>query len=218
MNQARKTFISDTNPISVLQSIGAIQGVVEQEQNSTPKQTSSQSVDKFRVQLYRGDNHGQDNADVDVMQNALESALQVQQLASKLRANEQALIEREKELDGRIETWNETVRQQQDEIEARISQLEQNASQVRCQQLHLMQLQTDIVKSYEATRSVVESLVSETGSDARTIATLEKLKYEVKGRFDYIYRRWSHLSNLMQQGRDDDTAERGVDDSVDWTV
>lgn len=145
-----------------------------------------------------------------------ESADQIQQLAARLEANEVELQQRETQLEQRIEAWNQTTAQHQSEFEKQIHQLEQQASQVRCQQLHLMQLQTDIIKSHEATRKSIESLVLETGSDEKTLATLKALKYELSGRFDYIARRWNHLAELMQNVNAKVIADQSVNDSVDW--
>ena len=79
-----------------------------------------------------------------------------------------------------------------------------------------MQLQTDIVKSHEASKEAIESLVVSSEGDAKTIATLKALKYQLSGRFDYIARRWEHLAGLLNAQRDADLAEAGADDTVDW--
>ena len=150
------------------------------------------------------------------LDSCIESAEQVQQLAKKLSRNEHELHAREASLEKRIEMWNERVESLETEFESKLSQLQQQSSQVRCQQLNLMQLQTDIVKSHEATREAIETLVVESGSDAQTVATLKALKYQLSGRFDYIARRWEHLSELLHRQRNAETAECSIDDSVDW--
>jgi len=151
-----------------------------------------------------------------LFESTVESAEQVQQLAERLSIQESDLNEREYDLNERIAAWDQRVREQELEFDRKLNEFEQQSSQVRCQQLHLMQLQTDIVKSHEATRAAVESLVAEAPSDKQTIAALKALKYQISGRFDYIARRWEHLSALMQLQRDHDKSTKSVDDTVDW--
>ena len=146
----------------------------------------------------------------------IESAEQVQQLAKRLNESEDELQAREAGLEQRIQTWNERVESLETDLELKLSQLQQQSSQVRCQQLNLIQLQTDIVKSHEATREAIETLVVESGSDAKTVATLKALKYQLSGRFDYIARRWEHLAGLLLSQRDAEAARCSIDDSVDW--
>lgn len=230
MNQARKIPVPNSNPGSVLKSIGATTvaefqaDCLESETKQTPAaQTSVRgTTESFRaiesspevLLRINPDTHPQEAEDI--MQSTIESALQVQQLAARLQANEVSLMKRETELEARIKAWDHEVQSQQTEFENRLNQLQQQASQVRCQQLHVMQLQTDIVKSYDAAKQAIEILVSENGTDVETISTLKKLKYEISGRFDYISRRWAHLAKLMQGQRDEETARHSIDDSIDW--
>jgi hypothetical protein len=236
MNQARKIAVPNSNPLSVLQSIGATTVAEFQSENLVTKtnQFSAATDNSFAPVVSQNsieseltapkkvllrinpDTHPQEAEDI--MQSTIESALQVQQLAARLQANESSLLVRETELSDKIEAWEAQVQTQQAEFENRLSQLKQSASQVRCQQLHLMQLQTDIVKSYDAAKQAIELLVSENGSDVETISTLKKLKYEISGRFDYISRRWAHLAKLMQGQRDEQIASHAIDDSIDWTA
>lgn len=215
---------SRTNPKRVLQAIGAqsvkecLSELVENspvEEFVFPRIASdeSQSTDQVVVESLES---FYPTEQADEFLDDQHSINQIQELAAKLEVTEAELDLREQELNERVILWNESVKQQQKEIETRIQHLEQQSSQVRCQQLHLMQLQTDIVKSYENTKQAIETLVTESGSDAKTVATLRQLKFEITGRFDYISRRWQHLHTLMQKMRDDDIAERSVDDSVDW--
>lgn len=159
--------------------------------------------------------NGQDSVE-GFLDSCIESAEQVQQLAKRLSESETELRDREAGLEKRIEMWNERVESLEAEFESKLSQLQQQSSQVRCQQLNLMQLQTDIVKSHEATREAIETLVVESGGDAKTVATLKALKYQLNGRFDYIARRWEHLAGLLQSQRDAEVAQCSIDDSVDW--
>ena len=159
--------------------------------------------------------NGQDSVE-GFLDSCIESAEQVQQLAKRLSESENELQIREAELEKRIEMWNERVGSFETEFERKLNQLQQQSSQVRCQQINLMQLQTDIVKSHEATREAIETLVVESGSDAKTVATLKALKYQLSGRFDYIARRWEHLSELLLSQRNAEAARCSIDDSVDW--
>ena len=155
------------------------------------------------------------------LENTIESASQIQQLAERLRENEKALESRKEKFEQRMSDWQATfvekVADQQKQFELRMSQLQQQASNVRCQQLHLVQLQTDIVKSHEAARKAIEGLITDPGADAKMIQTLENLKYQLSGRFDFIARRWEHLAELMKNTRVELMARGATDDHVDWT-
>ncbi len=148
-----------------------------------------------------------DDEVVHVIESQIESAKQVQQLASRLRENELELNRRADELEARIQQWNETQLEQELVIEKKLNSLSQQSSQVKCQQLHLMQLQTDIVKNQEAMRAAIEMIV-ESDSDITTMAAMKTLKQELSGRFDFIARRWQHLSNLMQHQRDQEALNK----------
>lgn len=148
-----------------------------------------------------------DDEVVHVIESQIESAKQVQQLASRLRENELELNRRADELEARIQQWNETQIEQESVIEKKLNALSQQSSQVKCQQLHLMQLQTDIVKNQEAMRAAIEMIV-ESDSDITTMAAMKTLKQELSGRFDFIARRWQHLSNLMQHQRDQEALNK----------
>ena len=234
MNQARQpSRVSNSNPASVLQKIAASQGnIIEQRGRETkivekrivgrnpievepaepPSEQDHQTLPSIKLHV---DSGTRVETVEQVLESCVESAEQVQQLARRLVQNENVLRDREADLDQRIKDWDRHVREQESEFDKKLNQLEQQASQVKCQQLHLMQLQTDIVKSHEATKQSIESLVVEAGTDQKTITTLQALKYELSGRFDYIARRWEHLSKLMQSNRDQDTAS-STDDSVRW--
>ena len=230
MKPARKILqVTETNPVAVLQAIGSSSGfdlnhsTFETSNADLPTElsvaTSSEpasAADVISLRINPDTNPIHENGPNSVMGSTVESVSQIQQLAARLEATEIELQQREAQLERRIKSWNQTTAEQQSEFEKRIHQLEQQASQVRCQQLHLMQLQTDIVQSHEATRDAIESLVLKTGSDKKTIATLGALKHELSGRFDYIARRWEHLAELMHNIRTQIVAENAIDDSVDW--
>lgn len=234
MNQARQSSrISNTNPASVLQAIAALPGnIVEQRGRATevfnPEGAEHQSIgfkdepqpraqnqSTAKIKLHVGSANTNSEVVEKVLESCVESAEQVQQLAMRLVQNEDSLRNREVDLDQRIADWDRHARKKESEINKKLSQLEQQESHVRCQQLHLMQLQTDIVKSHEATKQAIESIVVESGTDQKTISTLRALKYELSGRFDYIARRWEHLSRLMQNQRGHNPA-LGNEDSVCW--
>lgn len=177
---------------------------------------TDRSDELVSIRISPNSNPAADSPGVDEMINSVESASQIQQLAARLEATEIELQQREAELERRIKSWNQTKSNHQSEWEQKLGELDQQSSHVRCQQLHLMQLQADIIKSHEATRVAIESLVLKTGSDKTTIAALKTLQYEISGRFDYIARRWEHLSQLMRQVHTQIIAVEAVDDSVDW--
>lgn len=242
MNEARKTSrISDSKPASVLSRISAAQGhVVEHPGDrettyveatlSRPANVEAIDVpiaepvaEKSFIETIRLRINPETHPEFDnqesvegFLDSCIESAEQVQQLAQRLGENEDQLRARESDLEKRIAAWDRRVESLESEIDHKLNQLQQQASQARCLQLNLMQLQTDIVKSHEATKEAIESLVVDSSGDAQTVATLKALKYQISGRFDYIARRWEHLSGLLQAQRDADVAERNVDDSVDW--
>ena len=245
MNEARKVSrISDSKPASVLSRISAGQGVVVEHSGkrerfveatlsppiSEPEfaelpceQLAAEELDgPIRLRINpntRPDFECQDSVE-GFLDSCIESAEQVQQLAQRLGESENELRARESDLEKRIADWDQRVKSLESEIELKLSQLQQQASHVRCQQLNLMQLQTDIVKSHEASKEAIESLVvsseGDSKSDAKTIATLKALKYQLSGRFDYIARRWEHLAGLLNAQRDADLAEAGANDTVDW--
>jgi chromosome segregation ATPase len=231
MNPASKIVqVTETNPRSVLQAIGSTSGFDLNQStfgtsnadlsadlaDATPSDPQS-AADVISLRINPDTNPINENCPNSVLESTVESVSQIQQLAARLEATEIELQQREAQLEQRINAWNQTSAEQQSDFEKRIHQLGQQATQVRCQQLHLMQLQTDIVKSHEATRDAIESLVLETGSDKKTLASLSALKHELSGRFDYIARRWEHLAELMHNIRTQIVANEASDDSVDWT-
>ena len=231
MNSTRKTSRAiETDLRSVLHTIGSNSG---HDLNQSTFETSQTGVSLVPVRPTPGDrdasddvialrinpdtNRGNESEHGNVLGSTVQSASQIQQLATRLEATEIELQQREADLEQRVHAWNQTTVEQQLELEKRFQQLEQQASQVRCQQMHLMQLQTDIVKSQNATREAIETLVLENGSDKESFAALTALKYELSGRFDYIARRWDHLAELMCNVRTKIDAGQAANASVDWT-
>ena len=228
MNQAKNpSNISESSPLSVLESIKATQGIANELSptsdseiaNSDPMREPSQDSPKedlIPIRIHPETTWPVETPSHDPIENHVESSNQVQQLAHRLRQNELEFDLRSNRLNQKIQAWNQTVSVQKALHEKNISQLQQQASQVRCQQLHLMQLQTDIVKSYEATRAAIEKLIDENFDASTAVVELKKLKYELSGRFDFIARRWEHLAKLMQAQRDQEAARIPGRTSADW--
>ena len=228
MNQARNVQrVSGSNPHSVLESIQAATGIANQLVQPSPTDSpgpnhagvpgSDSTPDLISLRINPETTRSVDERTSDLIENHVESAKQIQQLANRLKQNEQDLQRRSAELEQKIQTWNQTVAEQETLYQSRDAQLQQQASHVRCQQLHLMQLQTDIVKSYEAARLALETLFTEPTNQQSSLAALKALKYEVSGRFNFIARRWEHLAKRMQGIRDEQAIHNAHDDSVDWT-
>ena len=177
MNQARKNRrVASSDPAAVLRGISAVgfdlsevsicaeefdSPQIDRPTNSRLAQPNSQDengdiradvddtviLDAPSLRINPESTRSIENEVVDVIENQIESAKQVQQLASRLKENEAELNRRADELESRIAQWTDTQREQESLIEKRLCELSQQSSQVKCQQLHLMQLQTDIVKS-----------------------------------------------------------------------
>lgn len=245
MNLASRTpRVTDTNPCSVLRSISAPQGHDLNRSSFRPSEEprilsgpeapdahATESPDLSQADWNSLEETGagviplrinpdtspdREPGPVDPLAGVAESASQIQQLSARLESSAIELARKESEFGKRVERWNQTAAQHQSELEARKQELEQQASQVRCQQLHLMQLQTDILKSHEATRVAIETLVDGQGDDATAVAAMKALAYELGGRFDYITRRWEHLTQLMESTNAKITASQSIDDRVDW--
>ncbi len=230
MNSARKILpVTETNPRTVIQAISSHSGFdLSQSTFGITDEGSPQdltvatggehhSADVIPLRINPESNPVNRRGTAGILESPAESACQIQQLAARLEADEIELHRRESQLEQRIKSWNEVAVVQQSDFEKRMHQLEQQASQVRCQQMHLMQLQTDIVKSHDATRIAIESLILPTESGEKVLDALKAIKFELSGRFDYIARRWEHLAELMQNIRTQIVAQQSVDDSVDWT-
>ena len=228
MNPARKIpRVPDSNPLSVLESIQAASGIANQlvqppassDSQPTPGNPPvsvplTESLAPLRINPDTTD--ALDDQTSELIETHVESAKQIQQLAIRLKQSELDLQHRSNQLDQEILTWNQTVSQQEAMHQKSLAQLQQQVSHVRCQHLQLMQLQTDIVKSYEVARRAIESLFNEPTSHDSSLSALKALKYEVSGRFDFICRRWEHLAKLMHNLRDQQAIQDSTDDSVDW--
>jgi len=230
MNQARKTQrVSNTNPWSVLQGIKPRSGydlnpksfATNSDHYETPDVTPSADnepleFDVIPLRINPGSNPLNDDQTENEFESPIDSVQQIQELAQRLNQNEIELQQRESDLEQRITDWNQTATTQQNDFETRLIQLDQQAAQVRCQQMQLMQLQSDIVKSHEATREAIENLVVADGVDAESVRTLKALTFQLGGRFDYITRRWEHLAKLLNDVHTRNVAQQATDDSVDW--
>lgn len=216
MNQATKPrMVPNSNPLSVLESIKAAHGIVNQlEKNEETGTVQLPVLDKELPVADASESSGtipfrvtpitesSDDSGANPIEHHAESANQIQQLAERLKQNEQDYIRRSEVLDQKIENWNQTVSVQDAQYQKKLAQLQQQAAQVRCQQLHVMQLQSDIVKNYEVVRAALEQLLEQESVNEHSLAAMEILKSELGGRFDFIARRWNHLAGLMQRLRD----------------
>jgi len=198
MNQTKNVArISNSKPASVLSRISAAQGgVVEHsgDRETTIVETTlpppglelartadlpfppagEKLVEPIRLRIDPSTHPDfNDQKSIDgFLDSCIESAEQVQQLAQRLSESEDELRVREADLETRIEKWDQRVKSLEAEIELKLSQLQQQTSHVRCQQLNLMQLQTDIVKSHEASKKAIESLVVSSECDSKTIGAV----------------------------------------------
>ena len=137
----------------------------------------------------------------DILQTTIESAKQIQQLAERLKQNQSELAAKEASLDAAIQNQATIAAQAQLTIEKRLSQLQQQTAQVRLQQRQVMQLQSSIVESHEATKIAIEQLVASELTDATTLQQMKAIQFEVSERFDYISLRWQQLHDLLENQR-----------------
>ena len=137
----------------------------------------------------------------DILQSTIESAKQIQQLAERLKLNQSELAAKEANLQAAIDEQAGIANQAQLKIERRLSQLQQQTSQVRLQQRHVMQLQSSLVKSHEASKIAIEQLVSAELTEAATLQHMKTIQYEVTERFNYLSRRWQQLYDMLENQR-----------------
>ncbi|MEL7497245.1 MAG: hypothetical protein AAFN77_06510 [Planctomycetota bacterium] len=160
-------------------------------------------------------------SDIDILQSTVESAQQIQQLAIRLDRVKTELVEKEQSLHARICSWKTTVEEQEQAFEKRCLQLQQQSAQARLQQRHLMQLQNDIVRSYEAAKTAISSIVDDQAQGQNGFQLTQQMKslqQELGSRFDYIARRWDHLFRLLENQRVQLDAAQSADDRVRWTA
>ena len=193
-----------SDPNCVLRSIGATQGMgsgsVPQPVESPVYLDSAQYEYPPTLKLMVPEDDGPAGSE-DILQSTIESAKQIQQLAERLKRNQSELAAKEANLQVAIDEQESVANQAQLKIERRLSQLQQQTSQVRLQQRHVMQLQSSLVKSHEATKIAIEQLVSSELTDAMTLEHMKTIQYEVTERFDYLSRRWQHLYDLLENQR-----------------
>ena len=137
----------------------------------------------------------------DILQSTIESAKQIQQLAERLKLNQSELAAKEANLQAAIDEQAGIANQAQLKIERRLSQLQQQTSQVRLQQRHVMQLQSSLVKSHEASKIAIEQLVSAELTEAATLQHMKTIQHEVTERFNYLSRRWQQLYDMLENQR-----------------
>jgi len=186
-----------SDPNCVLRSIGATQGVGSE---SVSQLASAPCDYPPTLKLMVPEDDGPTGSE-DVLQSTIESAKQIQQLAERLKLNQSELAAKEASLQAAIDEHQSVASQAQLNIERRLSQLQQQTSQVRLQQRHVMQLQASLVKSHEATKIAIEQLVSSELTDATTLEHMKAIQYEVTERFDSLSRRWQHLYSMLENQR-----------------
>ena len=198
-----------SNPSSVLRSIGASQGMGAASKTQTPAKPAPNNVlltddepdfpATIKLMVPEADPPSYDQDDI--LQTTIESAKQIQQLAERLKQNQSELAAKKESLNASIAAHESIAAQAQQKIENRMSQLQQHTAQVRLQQRHVMQLQTSIVKSHEATKIAIEKLVSSELTDAVTLQQMKAIQHELSEQFDNICRRWEHLHNMLENQR-----------------
>lgn len=230
----RRKFEPSTNPLSVLKGIGAGQGLDQ----SLPAPTPLNHHNQENLRVVRAEEEGDKEAatpgeskakqrhplvamsDTGILNSTVESAKQIQQLASRLESIKSDLEKRENAINHKLAQWHKAVQTREQEYEQRNGQLHQQAAHVRIQQQHVLQLQHDIIHSHEASRSAIEAIVTEhtEGRDTEGLVRhLQVLKRELDFRFDYIARRWEQLHKLIENQRVAMTAEQSIDDRVWWS-
>ena len=226
MPPTRHTMQTATNPQKVLESIGAGKGL---DQSANPGQASNPLQKQLRIvhpeDEFTAEPAGEEfnplvgMSDFGILQSTVESAKQIQQLASRLEDIKAKLVKREEAVETRLNQWHEAVETREQDYEIRISQLRQQASQVRVQQKNLLQLQEDIVRSNDAAKSAISAIVEEhtqARNSSGLVLQLRALKHELEDRFDYITRRWEQLHRLLENQRVSISAEQAIDDRVWW--
>lgn len=210
----------DSNPQNVLRSIGASGGAGAASNglaNKTSGSDANPTVPSLRLMIepeHARDGLGCEADQDDILQSTIESAKQIQQLASRLKQTQNELAARESRLQMSVEAHEVSVLQQQHVVDRHLSQLQQHTSQVRLQQRQVMKLQSAIVNSNEATKIAIEQLVSSELTDATTLQHMKAIQHELTDRFDFISRRWKHLFELLENQRVQLEAEESFRDAA----
>lgn len=210
----------DSNPQNVLRSIGASGGAGAASNglaNKTSGSDANPTVPSLRLMVEPEHARGGLGCDADqddILQSTIESAKQIQQLASRLKQTQNELAARESRLQMSVEAHEVSVLQQQHVVDRHLSQLQQHTSQVRLQQRQVMKLQSAIVNSNEATKIAIEQLVSSELTDATTLQHMKAIQHELTDRFDFISRRWKHLFELLENQRVQLEAEESFRDAA----
>ena len=204
-----------SDPNCFLRSIGATQGIGgESGRQSAAVELGATPCDyPPTLKLMVPEDHRPVGSE-DILQSTIESAKQIQQLAERLKLNQAELAAKEASLQAAINEHESVASQAQLNIERRLSQLQQHTSQVRLQQRHVMQLQSSLVESHEATKIAIEQLVSSELTDATTLEHMKSIQYEVTERFDYLSMRWQHLYRMLESQRVQNQATQGMRDAA----
>ena len=194
------------------------QGASERSESSQdPEEHQSHPEPQLRVAPGTAQDVEQGTASSDDwLASTIESAKQIQQLASRLAERQIEIESRQQALEQAEANWNNDRQRDQQELEKRWSQLQQQTTQVRIQQRHVMQLQADIVRQQQATRASIERFVIADAIDDQTTRELKQLQHELGPRFEYIMRRWEHLYQLLENQRVQLAASSGLDERVNW--
>ena len=152
------------------------------------------------LKLMVPEDHGPEGSE-DILQSTIESAKQIQQLAELLRQNQSRLVAKEANLQAAIEEQESNASQAQLNIERRLSQLQQQTSQVRLHQQHVMQLQSSLINSHEASKIAIEQLVASELTESATLQQMKTIQYEITERFNYLSRRWQYLYDMLENQR-----------------
>ncbi len=228
MNSAQNVPQPETNPRTILQAICARHGFDLAQSNfnkETPEAGESAGLGEgapaggeelIALRIDPSTTPHYSSNDASILESVVESASQIQQLAERLSVKEDELYQNEELLELRISEWEAATEVQEKDFEMRVKHLSQQASQVNCQQLHLMKLQSDIVKSYEAVRAAIETLIVNPENEDDVPEACKTLKFELAGRFDYIVHRWEHLSELIKKTRLTQQAEQSEADWTNW--
>lgn len=133
----------------------------------------------------------------DQLDQPLEVPVQIAELTSHLKRRRDELLQKEKDLNGKITSWQASVDARGAATTNRESQLQIREKQLRSLQFHLLQMQNDVIDSQLAMEDVIEHFENTESDDYMKLA-LELLRFEVLDRFDYISKRWELLHDKLE--------------------
>lgn len=133
----------------------------------------------------------------DQLDQPLEVPLQIAELTDHLKRRRTELLQKEQNLNEKIESWQTSMDARGAETSNRESQLRVREQQLRSLQFHLLQMQNDIIDSQLSMEGVIEHFEN-TESDEYMKLALELLRFEVLDRFDYVSKRWELLHDKLE--------------------